>query len=71
MSKTHLLKTKFLLMGKKSKVPLSVGNGCKVLKKVVLVMFFSILNTLYHVWAYESELGLRYGDACLILCQKY
>ena len=58
-------------MGKKSKVPLSVGNGCKVLKKVVLVMLFSILNTLYHVWAYESELGLRYGGACLILCQKY
>ena len=34
-------------------------------------MLFSILNTLYHVWAYESELGLRYGDACRILCKKY
>ena len=27
------------------------------------MMLFSIFNVLYHVWAYESELGLRYGDA--------
>ena len=58
MSKTPF-KNEVFVDGKKSKVPLSVGNGCKVLKKVVLVMLFSILNILYHVWAYESELGLR------------
>ena len=58
MSKTQPLETKFSLMGKKSKVPLSVGNGCKVLKKVVLVMLFSVLSVLHHIWAYEYELGL-------------
>ena len=38
-----------------------MGNESKELKKVVILMLLSIMSTLYHVWAYETELGLRYG----------
>ena len=61
MSKTQPFENKVFVMGKKSKVPLSVRNGSKELRIVVILMLLSIMSTLYHVWAYETELGLRYG----------
>ena len=61
------------LVGKKSKVPLSIRNEREKLKQVAFPMFIRVLHRLAHISNYNSESMLRKGVLSVFLyieCRK-